>query len=115
MYVVKSDDTQIGIVKTGIDKLLQVNAKVGGKLAQIGSRLIDAAVKKMANDFFKAFSENLAPPPAETTGEEISSEADLPQSQEIGSAQSSEGIEPNKIYYGLAAIGIIALAVYLLN
>ncbi|PAJ74740.1 hypothetical protein CJF42_08640 [Pseudoalteromonas sp. NBT06-2] len=30
LYVVKSDDTQIGIVKTGIDKLLQVNAKVGG-------------------------------------------------------------------------------------
>ncbi|MBS9718809.1 carbon monoxide dehydrogenase subunit G [Pseudohalocynthiibacter aestuariivivens] len=36
-----------------------VNAKVGGKLAQIGSRLIDSAAKKMANQFFTKFSENL--------------------------------------------------------
>ena len=36
-----------------------VNAKVGGKLAQIGSRLIDSSAKKMANQFFANFSENL--------------------------------------------------------
>ena len=34
-----------------------VNANVGGKLAQIGARLVDGAAKKMADDFFKAFSE----------------------------------------------------------
>ncbi|MGD9945787.1 MAG: carbon monoxide dehydrogenase subunit G [Burkholderiaceae bacterium] len=32
-----------------------VNAEVGGKLAQIGSRLVDAAARKMAEDFFSAF------------------------------------------------------------
>ena len=35
----------------------QVEASVGGKLAQIGSRLIDGAAKKMADDFFASFSE----------------------------------------------------------
>ena len=35
----------------------EVQASVGGKLAQIGSRLIDSAAKKMADDFFAAFSE----------------------------------------------------------
>ena len=35
----------------------KVEASVGGKLAQIGSRLIDGAAKKMANDFFASFSE----------------------------------------------------------
>lgn len=35
----------------------QVQATVGGKLAQVGSRLIDGAAKKMADDFFTAFSE----------------------------------------------------------
>jgi hypothetical protein len=30
-------------------------AQVGGKLAQIGSRLVDAAAAKIAEDFFKAF------------------------------------------------------------
>lgn len=33
-----------------------VDAQVGGKLAQIGSRLIDSTAKKMAADFFKKFA-----------------------------------------------------------
>jgi carbon monoxide dehydrogenase subunit G len=37
-----------------------VTASVGGKLAQIGSRLVDAASKKLANDFFSAFNEKMA-------------------------------------------------------
>lgn len=36
-------------------------AQVGGKLAQIGSRLIDAAAAKIAEDFFKAFEARLQP------------------------------------------------------
>ena len=32
-----------------------VKASVGGKLAQIGSRLVDAAAKKVADDFFNNF------------------------------------------------------------
>jgi carbon monoxide dehydrogenase subunit G len=38
------------------------NAQVGGKLAQVGSRLIDGVAKKMANDFFQRFNEALAGP-----------------------------------------------------
>jgi carbon monoxide dehydrogenase subunit G len=34
-----------------------VDAKVGGKLAQIGSRLIDSTARRMADDFFKRFAE----------------------------------------------------------
>ena len=37
-----------------------VDAKVGGKLAQIGSRLIDATARKMADDFFTKFSDLVA-------------------------------------------------------
>lgn len=36
-------------------------ANVGGKLAQIGSRLIDGAARKMADQFFLAFQQKLAP------------------------------------------------------
>jgi hypothetical protein len=45
-------------------------AQVGGKMAQVGSRLIDAASTKIAEDFFTAFEARLqavavgAPPPA---------------------------------------------------
>lgn len=34
-----------------------VDAKVGGKLAQIGSRLIDSTARRMADDFFRRFAE----------------------------------------------------------
>jgi len=39
-----------------------VKATVGGKLAQIGQRLIDGAAKKMADDFFEKFSALAAGP-----------------------------------------------------
>jgi carbon monoxide dehydrogenase subunit G len=39
----------------------EATASVGGKLAQVGSRLIDGAASKMAKDFFGAFSEHVAP------------------------------------------------------
>jgi len=38
-----------------------VEAKVGGKLAQLGSRIIDAFAKKLAGQFFTRFQEGLAP------------------------------------------------------
>jgi len=41
-----------------------VKANVGGKLAQIGSRLVDAAAHKVANDFFTAFNEKVGAPQA---------------------------------------------------
>jgi len=36
-----------------------VRASVGGKLAQIGSRLVDAAAKKVADDFFRNFNQKV--------------------------------------------------------
>jgi carbon monoxide dehydrogenase subunit G len=38
-----------------------VNASVGGKLAQIGQRLIDSTAKKLADDFFAKFAAQVAP------------------------------------------------------
>src|ERR1700761_6476901 len=37
----------------------QVNAQVGGKLAQLGARLIDASAKQMADQFFDRFSKQV--------------------------------------------------------
>jgi uncharacterized protein len=41
-----------------------VNAQVGGKLAQIGSRLIDGAAAKVADEFFGCFVSRVAGPAA---------------------------------------------------
>ena len=38
----------------------QVSAQVGGKLAQVGSRLIDGVSKKMAEEFFNRFAAQVA-------------------------------------------------------
>jgi len=37
-----------------------VTAQVGGKIAQIGSRLVDGAAQKLADDFFGRFTEAVA-------------------------------------------------------
>lgn len=48
---------KVSLEEDGASTLLryQVSASVGGKLAQVGSRLIDAAARKMADDFFAEF------------------------------------------------------------
>ncbi|MEP3245455.1 MAG: SRPBCC domain-containing protein, partial [Sneathiella sp.] len=40
-------------------------ASVGGKMAQIGSRLIDSTAKKLAGEFFAKFNELVSEPAAE--------------------------------------------------
>lgn len=45
-----------------------VNAQVGGKLAQIGARLIDGVAAKMAEDFFAKFNALVGEPGAATAG-----------------------------------------------
>jgi uncharacterized protein len=43
----------------------EVHAQVGGKIAQLGARLIDATAKQMADAFFTRFAAEVsAPPPA---------------------------------------------------
>ena len=50
-----------------------VNATVGGKIAQVGQRLIDGVAKAMAENFFKRFDEEMqrrhGPPPDEAADE----------------------------------------------
>lgn len=62
-----------------------VDAHVGGKLAQVGSRLIDATAKKMAGDFFSRFCNAVAPAAmpaaaAETAEEKVPEVAAAPPS-----------------------------------
>lgn len=44
----------------GVELRYTVESQVGGKLAQLGQRLIDGAAKSMADDFFKRFEKALA-------------------------------------------------------
>jgi len=43
----------------GTRLIYEVDANVGGKLAQVGSRLIEGAARKIAEDFFSKFAERV--------------------------------------------------------
>lgn len=60
-----SSQVTLKTVENGTELSYNAQAHVGGKLAQIGSRLIDSVAKKMSDDFFKAFNRELSPPPSE--------------------------------------------------
>lgn len=49
-----------------------VNASIGGKLGQVGGRMIDAAAKQMADQFFNAFNAQLAAPPEPVAEHQVS-------------------------------------------
>lgn len=48
-------DVKLATVEGGTELTYNVDAKVGGKIAQLGSRLIDGFAKKMADQFFETF------------------------------------------------------------
>jgi hypothetical protein len=54
----------------------EVKAQVGGKLAQIGSRLVDGAAAKLADDFFARLAAHFAGGTAAPSGEPAGTAAD---------------------------------------
>ncbi len=58
---------KVALDDAGAETVLRygVQAQVGGKLAQIGSRLIDATSRKMADEFFNRFLGLMTPPAAQ--------------------------------------------------
>lgn len=61
-------------IEGGTKLSYEVEASVGGKIAQLGSRIIDGFAKKMADDFFTRFQEAVEGP-AEEAGTDESAES----------------------------------------
>lgn len=56
----------VALDEVGPDETLlkyTVKAQVGGKMAQLGARLIDSTAKQMSDQFFDRFAAAVAPPP----------------------------------------------------
>jgi uncharacterized protein len=86
------------------------NAQVGGKIAQMGQRLIDGVAKSMAEDFFKRFDEEMQRRyPATVTGENRPSAL-----QTAAPAPSSSSGIPVWVW-ALGAAAVVALAVVVLR
>ncbi len=56
-------------IETGTLLSYDVDAKVGGKLAQLGSRVIDGFAKKMADQFFQSFQDAVEGPKEPVDGD----------------------------------------------
>ncbi|MEA3120917.1 MAG: uncharacterized protein QOH33_458 [Paraburkholderia sp.] len=70
-------------------------AQVGGKLAQIGSRLVDGAARKIAGEFFKRFSAHMtgeAEPSAQAEGADATDEdaSAQPADPSVRAAEAAE-------------------------
>ena len=86
-------------------------AQVGGKLAQIGSRLIDAAAGKIAEDFFKAFEAHLqAVGAAQADKERTDAEAGKAARESASAASDAEPTEAAGVGVAGCAAGVDAPA-----
>jgi carbon monoxide dehydrogenase subunit G len=88
----------------------QVHAQIGGKLAQIGSRLVDGAARKMADEFFKAFAavvEGQSAATAAPTAGGIAEPAMAPAA--IPAAEPSKGLPPIVWIGGLIIVAAIVV------
>jgi carbon monoxide dehydrogenase subunit G len=118
---------EVSLVDDGDGTLLNYTAtgQVGGKLAQIGSRLIDSTAKKMANEFFGKFADVVA---ADNAAPEASAEAEAeapaapapeaapaatpaaPEATAAATAQSGGGTSPVVWVGGLIVAVVVVLA-----
>lgn len=90
-----SADVQLSPDPDGTRLGYQAKAQVGGRLAQVGSRLIDGAAAKIADDFFAAFASRLS---AETraVGETIVGEAGAAAGPEEAEARGAAAVEARR-------------------
>lgn len=81
-----------------------VSAQVGGKLAQVGSRLIDGAAKKIADDFFARFAGQLG------------AKRETATSSASGVAPGKGSVKPGasgyRAWWWVAAAAIAAVIIY---
>lgn len=86
-------------------------AQIGGKLAQIGSRLIEGTAKKMADDFFSAFAAAVVAQPGVGVSEAVtetptstSEPATIAASTTAAPSEEQKGLHPAVWITGLVAV-----------
>lgn len=120
-------EAKVNLSDDGDDTILTyaVEAKVGGKLAQVGARLVDGTARKMADDFFGTFSEIVAgeageivPEPEKPASEAGAKEAAREAAKEAAKAGQDTPADitiekPKKNWASPMTIGLIIVIVAL--
>lgn len=87
--------------ENGLELVYTVHATVGGKIAQVGQRLIDGVAKSMAEDFFKRFDEEMQRRYPEAYAEK-------PAAAEQAAADGTAAGVPSWVWWAAAAIAVVA-------
>jgi carbon monoxide dehydrogenase subunit G len=89
-------------VAGGTELSYSVQASVGGKIAQLGQRLIDGVAKSMAEDFFKRFDQEMQKqyPPAEAPA------------SPVAQASASDGGFSVPTWVWVVGAALVALAIW---
>jgi len=100
----------VALKEDGGDTILNYNvdAQVGGKIAQVGARLIDGTAKKLADEFFSKFATMVGgPPPAEAaTAAPAETAAPAPVAAPASSAAAQRGYK-HWLIIGAGAVVLI--------
>ena len=84
----------------------EVEGNVGGKLAQVGQRLIDGAARKMADDFFAKFGELVAP----GASEKLAAPAPGAVVAAAGPSRDGRRIALGVMIFAAAALAVLVVA-----
>jgi carbon monoxide dehydrogenase subunit G len=100
-------------VDGGTELAYTAKANIGGKLAQIGQRLIDGAAKQIADDFFKRFSATVAPVlTPDPMVPEAPASTGMVAPPPLVEGETREGLAPQVWVIGLIAVIVILLVVF---
>ena len=95
-------DVKLEENENGTKLIYEVEANVGGKIAQVGSRLIDMTAKKMADTFFGKFSDLIAP--------ENIKEIKKPNIENISETKKSSIFSNKRNLYFIGSIILLVIA-----
>lgn len=100
----------VALAPEGTQTRLKYNARaqIGGKMAQVGSRLIDAAAGKITEDFFKAFEANLLashPQPADA----------MAAASPVAATPETSGGSSKQLWLLIGAIVVAAIVYFMMR
>lgn len=116
----KAQVTLVPAAGGGCDLQYSVDSQVGGKIAQLGQRLIDGAAKSMADDFFKRFDTearvryNVVDTPVENTEVKNAVVADGKDNAAIETVVNSKHKIPPFVWV-IGAMALVLIAIGLFN
>lgn len=102
----------VTLAEDGSNTLLSyvAQATVGGKLAQIGQRLVDSSARKMADDFFGEFSRHCSAAVPQPAGEAAAQAGPPTPAAPVAAAAGSRSL---RIAVALAIVAVAAVAWWL--